>query len=294
MHPAPLVNSTPIHHVVRQDASGDAAMVVGYLGLAGWLAASAALAFLARRRSAAGGLGNLAHRLAVYAFLLAFLYPLATLNRFVWARPGDGECSVALSLVALNALTWSTALVEVIAYYLRYDGAPPHWTSYDTLTFAITTLVLAFSVSSLADLATRFVSVILVVPIAGLLVLAATLEAGETRAIHVGAMPYGWRTFSRPRRVFALLAGVGVYAFVVELLSPALTCALSIGVASVLMAVEHIALGALLTYVAYGDSSSAPPPTSVPSTDAAIAASASITHTSLLDDAGSVPAWEAV
>jgi hypothetical protein len=251
------VNSSHTGHYAA-DASA-VTRVIGYLGVVVWLFAAVLLAFAARGRSS---LGNLAHRLAAYAFLLVFLYPVAMLNRFVWTRPGE-ECLVSLSLVALNALVWMTALVEVIAYYLRYDGAPAHWTSYDTLTVAVKVLVAALAVVSTADESTRYVAVLLIVPIVAVLTLAATREAGEQRAIHTGAAPRSWRTVSRPRRVFLALAVVGLYAFVVEILSPALTCAIGVAVSVVFMTVEHLALGAFLVYIAYGtsdDSSTATTP----------------------------------
>jgi hypothetical protein len=184
--------------------------IVGYAGLLLWLSVAAAMWGVRRtRRSTPHTTGHLWTRLTIYALTLAALYPVATLNRLVIERPGDGAL-VAFSLVALNAAVWCVVLCEAVAWFTRYDGNPPHWNVYDVFSRLVCVCVTVIAGGALSSESSRFVS-------------PDTLE---------GAMP-------RPRIAFVTLAFVGFSSFILEMLAPSYGNVVGVGMAAVFMLSEH-------------------------------------------------------
>lgn len=215
--------------------------IVGYAGLLLWLSVAAAMWGVRRtRRSTPHTTGHLWTRLTIYALTLAALYPVATLNRLVIERPGDGAL-VAFSLVALNAAVWCVVLCEAVAWFTRYDGNPPHWNVYDVFSRLVCVCVTVIAGGALSSESSRFVSLLAVAPLAAALVWTATAEAGTGRSIAQppfsadtleGAMP-------RPRIAFVTLAFVGFSSFILEMLAPSYGNVVGVGMAAVFMLSEH-------------------------------------------------------
>jgi hypothetical protein len=239
----------------RTDASMTA--IVGYAGLLLWLSVAAALWGIRRTRHAAPHTaGHLWTRLSVYALVLAALYPAAALNRVVFVRPGDGAL-IAFSLVALNALVWSVALCEAVAWFTRYDGAPPHWNVYDLFSRLAVLCVVVIAAAAVSSEAARFVNLLAVAPLAAALVWVATAEAGDGRSV---LPPSDGGPVSRPRLVLVALASAGLLAFVLEMLAPSYGNVVGVGVATLFMLAEHALLAVPLLLMATASDTGAAPP----------------------------------
>jgi len=238
-------NRTGVPALAPMDRT-DATMssIVGYVGLLVWLGVAASLWGLRRaRRTPPHNSGHLWTRLTVYTLTLATLYPVATLNRVVIERPGDGAL-VAFSMVALNAVVWCVALCETVAWYTRYDGNPPHWNVYDLFSRLVCLCIAVIAGAAVSSEASRFISLLAVVPLAGALVWTATAEAGTGRSIAQPPFDAAAMATAMPRQrvAFASLALVGAVSFVLEMLGPSYGNVVGIGVAAIFMLVEHMAV----------------------------------------------------
>lgn len=212
-------------------------------------------------------LSNLWSRMRFYAFLLAALWLVAALNRLDWRRADDGAL-LSLSIVALNAAVWIVGLTEVLAYYLGYDGAPTHWTAYDTCVMALRAIVFVLAAVVLSTEAARFVALILVVPLSAMFAWAACIEAPDSRTLLRPEIDWhrAQKTLvlTRPRCAALALMGLGFVTLTLEMLTPSYGNVVSVGAAAWFALAEHCALCALLIYLSAGAGDLPPPKSSEP------------------------------
>lgn len=226
--------------------------MVGFAGMLLWF--SVALGMWGLRRSSRTAPyigGHMWVRLCVYALALGAFYPIATLNRIVVERPGDGAL-VPLSMVALNALVWCTVCSEWLAWFTKYDGNPPHWDIYDLLHHVAALSVAVIAFGSLASENVRFINLLAMIPLVATLVWAATAEAAPTRSLLLPAPSLASirAETTRPRLAALAFALVGTVSFVLEMLTPSYGNVVGVGVAAVFMLAEHAALAVPLLLMA--------------------------------------------
>lgn len=248
-----------------------AVQIAGYVALLVFVGAGALMTVVSywadgivARTGSRVHLSNLWGRLRVYAPLLGALWLLAAMNRLDWRRADDGA-TLSLSLLVLNAAVWTVALNEVLAYYLGYDGAPTHWTAYDTSTLVVRAIVCAMAAVSLSTEAARFMALVLVLPLCAVLQWAACFEAPSARTLLQPEVDWrqAQRTLvaTRPRIAAAALFCLGLATLVLEMLTPSYGNVVGVGAAAWFALAEHCALGALLLYLAAG-AGDLPPPAS--------------------------------
>lgn len=199
-------------------------------------------------------------RVATYALVLGLLWPVAALNRFDAWLP-DGR-AVPVALVLLNALVWTLGLCEVLAWFLSYDGNPPHWNVYDLLVLIVRVCVATLALVGFSNEATRFVALMMVIPLALVLGWAGVVHANDQRNL---TPPDGfdwqspqWTLLGQQHMAAIWLVVLGVGTLVCEMLGPSYGNALGHGWAAAFMFAEHVGLGALLLFLSTSSAAEIP------------------------------------
>lgn len=248
-----------MHHnaTVLQEDTGVGVVVgeaVGYVAAVIFCSIGASMGALGWKYGRQLSFGSLYCRVATYALVLGLLWPVAALNRFDVAVP-DGRL-LPVALVLLNTLVWVLGLTEVVGWLIGYDGNPPHWNVYDLLVWIVRVAVCTLSLAGLSNESTRFVALLMVVPLTVVVGWAGVAHAQEARNLAaLGGFDWQrphetWRVLRQQHYVVVMLVSIGVGTLVCEMMGPLYGNVAGHGWAAIAMFGEHLALGSLLLFMA--------------------------------------------
>jgi hypothetical protein len=190
-------------------------------------------------------------RFSLAVGLLSLGWLVAGLNNFMW----NGG---SVARIVLNALTWYFTLVQVPEFYQVGDAI--YRQSYDAVV-RVCILVLALGV--LGTEPARFVSLVMVLPIAIVVVLSASVWANDRMSVAAPAStlsnitPYccpgaGGPSIGLKHIISVCFALLGVYTLICETLSVEYSGAVSLTIEFALMLVAHAAVVLFWLCFAFG------------------------------------------
>jgi len=183
-------------------------------------------------------LTDYAKRSVLFVFTLAWLYPLACLNRLSVLSAGGSDVSV--SLVLFNALVWAVGTVQFLAASPAPDSQKKNLYVLRALAAG---LVVIIGVAAFLSSATRFCVLFAVLQLAGVFAwhfMSAGLKRDDLMTICSAQSP-------RLVLLYVAFALVGLLALIVGMLSAGYADILPHSVTLAMMLVCHIALVAIVT-----------------------------------------------
>lgn len=227
--------------------------VVGYVAALLFCTTGVTLGLLGWKYGRTMTFGNLYMRVSTYSLVLGLLWPIATLNRFDVILPDTRMVPVAL--VLLNMLVWMLGMTELLGWLIGYDGNPPHWHVYDLLVWIVRIAIGTLALAGLSNESTRFVALLMVVPLAVAIGWAGVAHAQEARNLaSLGGFDWQrphetWRVLQQQHYVVVMLICIGLGTLISEMLGPLYGNVAGHAWAALTMFIEHLALGALLLFM---------------------------------------------